>query len=270
MVGIVNWDQLWKTTLKSNHRSQLFDSEFWDNNAADSKDNDFRMTDLTRGQISRLQLDQNSTVLEIGAGTGRLAVPIAKQVKHFTAVEPSINRLNILKENAKKQNITNMSFVDKHWEKVTAGIEVEPHNVVFSSLALFMKDTESALKKIDFLTKKRAYIFLSASKFWDEDMQRIICGKINDLQIADYIFVYNILYDIGIIANVDTWSYTSEQCFSSLDEATAKFMKDYCLPPKKESALKEYLQGAIVSDGKGKYLLKREKKMAMISWAKSE
>ncbi len=270
MTGVIDWDQLWKAKLLSTHKFDLFDKNFWEKSAANLNENASPMANLTPDQLSRLQLLPEYTVLDIGAGTGRLAIPVAKRVKHVTAVEPSVNRLKLLKENVERENVTNITLVNKSWEEIEEGIDALPHDVVFASFSFFMADTEKALKKVDSMTNKRAYIFLSASRWMEDEMQRIIYGNASILQMTDYIFVYNILHDLGICANVEIWNFNFDQSYRDLNEAVTKVMEHYRMPSQKENALREYLQRVLIADDEGKLWLRRKRKAAMIWWTKSE
>ena len=65
-----------------------------------------------------------------GAGTGRLAIPMAGRVKKVTAIEPSKGTLECLKKDVERERVENIVYVNKRWEDVELGIDVEPHDVV--------------------------------------------------------------------------------------------------------------------------------------------
>jgi cyclopropane fatty-acyl-phospholipid synthase-like methyltransferase len=270
MTGLINWDQLWKTMLINTNRTVLFEKDFWENNATNHKEDATQMTELTNGQLSRLQLLPECTVLDIGAGTGRLAIPLAKQVKQVTAVEPSVNRAKLLKENIEKEKLNNITLVNRPWEELSAGIDILPHDIVLASYSFFMANLENALKKMDTLTNKRAYIFLSAIKPNEDEIQKIMCGNISPLQMADYMYVYNSLHDLGIFANVELWNFNSEESYNNMNEAVAKISENHSIQPKTEDSLRAYLQKNLITDNEGKLHLKRKRKSAMIWWDKKD
>lgn len=63
----------------------------------------------TEMEISKIELNPEYTVLDIGAGTGRLAIPIAKTVKMVTAIDPSKGMLSYLRENMEKEGVENIT-----------------------------------------------------------------------------------------------------------------------------------------------------------------
>ena len=79
-------------------------------------------------------LEQDYTVLDIGAGTGRFAVPMAKVAREVTAIEPSSSMSAFLLENAAAEGVSNIRLVEAGWEDV----EVERHDVAFCSHAMYI------------------------------------------------------------------------------------------------------------------------------------
>ena len=71
-------------------------------------------------------LTPEQTVLDVGAGGGRLSVPLAEYCKHATAVEPSEAMREQLMATAKAWNVKNIEVVASRWEEAV----VEPHDLV--------------------------------------------------------------------------------------------------------------------------------------------
>src|SRR5260221_4788597 len=67
-------------------------------------------------KLSR-EITPQTTVLDVGAGTGRFALALAPQAKHVTAVEPNAAMLNYLREDATQQGLTNVSYVQTTWQE---------------------------------------------------------------------------------------------------------------------------------------------------------
>lgn len=225
---------------------------------------------LTQAQINKLPLTQKHTVLEIGAGNGRITIPLAQKVQHVTAVEPSPRMLAFLKSNAERAQVNNITYLNKPWETVTSG-DVSPHDFVIASFSFFMVDLASALLKMHAFANEGVYLFLSASNWMEDEIQKIIYGDNASLSVfADHIYVYNILNEVGITPNVEVWTYTSEQRYTCLDEAASRFIELYSIPATKKDQVKEYLRKLLMSDEEGGLWLKQKKKVAMVWWPKNE
>lgn len=87
----------------------------------------------------------DDTVLDVGAGAGRLAVPLAEQCRHVTAVEPSEAMVERLTEQAQAWGVRNLAVVPERWEDVT----VEAADVVICAHVVYtVIDIERFLEKL--------------------------------------------------------------------------------------------------------------------------
>ncbi|MDR2699937.1 MAG: methyltransferase domain-containing protein [Nitrososphaerota archaeon] len=102
--NVIDWVQLRESIILSSERFELYNPTYWNNEANVINENLIHWNELTEKQTKQLPLSHKITVLDIGAGTGRMTLPIAKQVKHVTALEPSKILLTALRENAKKHH----------------------------------------------------------------------------------------------------------------------------------------------------------------------
>ena len=115
--------------------------------------------------IAALDITPDSRVLDIGAGPGTLALPLAPHVREVTAVEPGAGMVAILNEHAEKEGITNIACVQKLWEDVDIARDLKaPYDVVIASLSLTMYDIREALAKMDAASSGSVHLF------WFADM----------------------------------------------------------------------------------------------------
>ena len=239
---------------------------FWDKKSKQFNESMMQNRERTEKQIAKIGLAPEYTVLDVGAGTGRLAIPIAKQVKSVTAVDPSGGMLACLQENMEGEDVTNIRCINKQWEDIELGGngDIEPHDVVIASHSLSMLDMQDALAKMNAAAKKSVYLFTFAGRWMDGGLCEEICGEKRSSWL-DYIHLCNILHDMEIYADVEIWDSEFEQRYDSLDEAVTKIMEMYDLSSEKDGALREYLSGTLVKDD-GTLCLKRKSKSAMIRW----
>jgi iron complex transport system ATP-binding protein len=59
----------------------------WDKRAKQFNESMMQHRERTEKQIAKIELNSEGTVLDVGAGTGRIAIPIAKHVESVTAIE---------------------------------------------------------------------------------------------------------------------------------------------------------------------------------------
>ena len=97
----------------------------------------------------------DDTLLEVGAGTGRFALPLARQVKHITALDHSPAMLNILHQKATRTGVRNLSLVRAEWEQVC----LEPHEIVLAAWSLYRQvDILAAIRKLVEITRRTLII----------------------------------------------------------------------------------------------------------------
>lgn len=237
--------------------------------ASRENENKELMATLTGQQLSKLKLKPQDTLLEVGSGSGRLTIPLAKTVKRVTVVEPSRNMMLHLQRNAENEGIYNIDYINKRWEDVEVGKDVARHDVVLASFSLLMVDLESALAKMDSAAKRAVYLFLSAECWMPLEIQYLVYGEPLTTNLSDHIIAFNLLNSMGISANVEIINYTLKRCFRTFDEAVNEFSNTYNVPTSKIDALKDHLQTILVKDA-GKLWHIRNRKVAMIWWTKTD
>ena len=278
MAGIINWNELWKA-MRSGHQRRGDRGEDmgsrWDKRAKKFNESVMQYSERTARQIAKLELKPEYTVLDVGAGTGRLTIPIAKQVKSVTAVDPSKGMLACLQENVEKEGITNVTSINKRWEDVEPGVDIESYDVVIACHSLGMFDIQEALAKMDAASKRYVYIINFAGKWMgdgDEELSKAVFGEERrSWHSLDYILFYNILHDMNIYANVNIMATEFEQHYDSLDDAVDRWKEMRDIPEEKEDVLREHLSKILAKDSEtGALSFKRESKSATIWWQKNE
>ena len=274
MEGIINWNELWKLMrLSSPLRKSLDEDAGTRGDKYAKRCNESMMQSQSRERTerekSKMELNPEYAVLDIGSGPGRLAIPIAKRVKTVTAIDPSKDMLAYLKENMKKEGVKNIVCVNKRWEDIELGEDIKPHDVVIASYSLGMFDMQEALAKIDAAAKRCVYLFESAGGWMDEKLWKELYDERHPAWTG-YMYLYNILHDMGVYANVEIGDSEVEQRYSSLDEAVNKWKEMHDIPPEKKRVLREYLSKILVEDeDDGTLCFKRKSKSAMVWWGKN-
>jgi 2-polyprenyl-3-methyl-5-hydroxy-6-metoxy-1,4-benzoquinol methylase len=92
-------------------------------------------------------------VIDVGAGGGRLAVPLARRVREVVAVEPSPAMRAVLAEELVRHGVGNVRVVAATWEDAA----VEPAEVVFAAHVTYgVRPIEPFLRKLDRLATREA------------------------------------------------------------------------------------------------------------------
>ncbi|MFC1978317.1 class I SAM-dependent methyltransferase [Chloroflexota bacterium] len=144
-------------------------------------------------------INSQSTLLDVGAGSGRWTIPAAKIAKSVTAVEPSEAMLSMLRENITTANLNNIRTLQARWEEVIA----EPHDVVVCAHAIYAsQDFAGFVRKMEQYARERCYLELRLLPHNGiiGELSLSINGHRHDSPNA--IMAYNALYSMGIYANV--------------------------------------------------------------------
>ena len=127
------------------------------------------------------------------------------------------------------------------------------------------------MKKIDAAAKRYVYLFANVGGHRDEVLLDVIYDEKQPSQQLDYIYLYNILHDLNIYANVEILDSELELEFDSLDDAMNEWRLVYGIPPERESALRAYAEKTPVKDeNESSHYLRRKQKIAMIWWKKED
>ena len=99
----------------------------WEPFASFFKADPHRTDDVEVNRLAQ-EVTPATTLLDVGAGAGRLALPLALRCKHVTVVEPSPSMGETLRHLAAEAGIENITFVASPWHEA----EVEPADVMLS------------------------------------------------------------------------------------------------------------------------------------------
>ena len=267
----IDWNEMWRRKVESSSWGNRHESwiEFWDSRAEgyDSrvKSNQGKHIEVING----LDVGPEDSVLDVGAGPGTLAIPLARKARLVTAVEPSRGMISCLCRNAKEANLRNIVPIEKLWEDVRPIQDVSEHDVVVASYSLGMKDIRGALEKMDLLARKYVYLFHFAGDasaiyrdLWYEVHHEVYRSG------PDYIYLANVLHQMGIYANVDVNSEEQIQRFASLDEAASHWSENLDAPPRAEKAIRDRLSSMLEKDGDD--LVQREMMRRVKIWWRPE
>ena len=75
---------------------------------------------------------EDTDVLDVGGGAGRLALPLATRARHVTVVDPSEDSVELLKTRMTEAGLTNVTVINEPWEDA----DVPPADMVLCSLVL--------------------------------------------------------------------------------------------------------------------------------------
>jgi len=276
MHRIIDWNELWKALHVSSPERAEKDrnpAAHWDKRAAAYRRVTRDERSATEQELAILGVQPGETVLDMGAGTGRLAVPVARTAAHVTALDPSEGMLAILRERMAAEGLTNYSCLRKRWEDATIGRDVEPHDIVVAAFSLGFYDLAAALEKLDAAARRAVYIFWHAGEWRNPGemaLYRTVFGDeaAGEKGYPDYIFPVNILHDAGIYPNVRIYRAAWDAVYDSVEDAARAWAAMHNPGMEDLTPVREYFTRVLRKDGSGKYIETAVRPTAAVWWEK--
>lgn len=186
-------------------------------------------------------------VLDVGAGTGRFTLALAPQAEHITAIEPNSAMLDFLRRDAKERGLTNISVVQTIWQAAPDDLQAE---IVICSHVLYpIRDIVPFLAKLQKAASQACYIYLRAMPIdaLTAHLWRYFHGEERHLP-PGYIHALDVLYEMGMYANVEIVTLPPSLRYPSLEVAVLELQEQLILPDdeKTHEELRALLKGWLV------------------------
>jgi len=100
-------------------------------------------------------IGRDDDVIDVGAGGGRIAIPLSRRCRALVAVEPSPSMRAVLEQELAKHKVDNVRVVSARWEEAV----VEPATLVFAAHVTYgIQAIEPFLAKLDATARRRAAV----------------------------------------------------------------------------------------------------------------
>ena len=120
----------WRTQVKAHHSQSIaaqidFDPEqdFWQDLAHKFRDDPYRLNDPLLVRLEE-EFTGCDSLLDVGGGAGRLALPLALHREKVTVVDSSESMLNQLKEASVESGINNVEAIQSLWERLSFNVSI--------------------------------------------------------------------------------------------------------------------------------------------------
>ena len=219
-------------------------TDHWTQYARYFKDDPHRTGDEMVDEL-RARIRPGETLIDVGAGGGRLALPLALTCRWVYAVEPSPSMCAVLRETADEHSIENVSVTEAAW----ADASVEPTDVALSSHVVYViQEIEPFVRKMENHARRQVLGVLfqvppqaQMSGLWQqvhgEERLRLPC-------LPEFMPV---LEELGIRAEIKELQARPQSGFESFEEAREMLIRRLYVRPdtaemeRLERALKESL-----------------------------
>lgn len=200
----IDFVQLYKTHKKRAARPKSSPDQW--NQKAQAVEIGQLETPYTRAFIRAIDLTPTDTLLDVGSGSGAIAVLAAAHVNHVYALDFSQGMLDKLMHNAHHYNAHNITTLCKDWDQCWT--DVPQCDIVVASRSTLVDDMAGALRKLESKAKRHIYLTYPAHiKFGTA--QEIDSVQTPELATPSYVYVLTILHQLGRRAQVRFISNTS-------------------------------------------------------------
>jgi SAM-dependent methyltransferase len=181
--------------------------------------------------VNRLlqEIAPHHTLIDVGAGGGRLTFPLALRCRRVIAVEPSPSMRSVLRQQMLEAGISNVSLVALRWEEA----EIDPADFVLCAHVLYtIRDIVPFVRKLEAHARERVLVVL----FQDAPQARIhpLWARIHGERrrpLPSLPEFQAVLRELGIEAQTEALPPQPPRGFDSLEDALRQLSRRLYLKP---------------------------------------
>ena len=218
------------------------------------------------------RLDTCRTALDVGAGCGALAIPLARRLRSVTALEPSPAMVRALRRWAAEAGLGNVVVVEAAW----GDVPVPPHDLVLCAHvgdplradSDFLREAGRAARRLVVLVRDLTSA-RGGDKFFYRELYPALLGRpyASHCEADDLV---GALRSLGVRPTVTEIEYRSDQPFADLDEACEFWMAYLGLSDSRaRDYLTAFLRERLVRRG-DEWVAPFQKRAAVIVWEGGE
>jgi SAM-dependent methyltransferase len=210
-------------------------ADFWDRRAKGfhRSTKDTVIGDPFYARLEQVVTPQTS-VLDIGAGTGRFALALASRASHVTAVEPNTAMLEIMRQEMFERNLSNVTIVPTTWQDAPSDLRSDI--VVCSHVLYPIREVDTFIAKLLSATRRICYIYMRALHFdlVTAPLWQHFHGDHRHLP-PSYIHALDVMFEMGLYANVEIVTMPNTMRYPSLEIAVTEMLEQLILPTDDET-----------------------------------
>jgi SAM-dependent methyltransferase len=270
--------EVWQQRVAAHHaQSQrvrtaqgIADADRWEAVSPLFKANPRRTDDVEVNRLVR-EVTPTTTLLDVGGGAGRFALPLALYCQHVTVVEPSPSMREGLRQLAGEAQIENVSLVAKRWEEA----EVQAADVVLSAHVLYLiGDVRAFVAKLVAHARRKILVLLfmrplSAryAPFW-----RCVHGEERH-QLPGAGELVQVLWEMDIYPDLEMFEPRPPRAFKDWQAALETLRRrTHAIPGTAEDIRLQQAMRELLSERRDGYVVKGAvpDRLALLSWERAQ
>ncbi len=283
MERLTNWYKLWEELSDMQNKAftrqkQSRDEDFWEHKAKNFDkmvDERWSKPDSSRDfLIKKFKNNPGSTLLDIGAGTGKWSIFVSPYAEKVTALEPSAAMQRVFHEKIEKEHITNIDIVTGTWPEH----DIQPHDYILSSHSIYgVGDFKNFVEKMSASATKGCIMILRAplADSVMAEAARHVLGQPYDS--PNFQVAYNLLLGMDIYPDIimekggkwPSWTHDSfEEALKDLKNRLGLINGSIDSPgdsSKHDTFLSDLLEKNLIVE-KGKYIWPAGNRSALVYW----
>lgn len=239
-----DWNAEWARL--SDRREVARDAAFWDRRARHFRGGD-EASPYVAGFIERLRARPGESVLDVGCGSGALALPLARAGHDVVGLDFSAGMLDLLRRQAAEEGLRNVKTVQAAWDDDWRAAGIGLADVVIASRSLDVRDLRAALQKLAAFARRRVCVTLPADGLlYPQLLAHEAVGR-PCLRRGDQATAVNVLRQMGIEPEVGSLEHAGASRYES-PEAALESLRRMIAPAggREELALERYVAGHLV------------------------
>lgn len=202
-------------------------------------------------QMLLARVDDQTEILDVGAGAGRYTRAVAPHVAQVTAVEPDATMSRLLEEGLRDDGLTNVRLIRAGWMDA----EVEPAGIALCAHVLYpIASAVPFLRKLDASALFTCFLALRETTAEPEPLAGLWQHYHHAPRYLQpgFIEAYNLLHEMGIYANVRIVpGVRSMWTFDNIEHAMEAVREHLILPatPEVDAHLQAMLEQHLIPDG---------------------
>ncbi len=240
--------------------------DYWRGRASAFRDDPHRTGDQLLDRLLEF-VGQSDTVIDVGAGGGRLALPLALHCEQVVAVEPSESMISVLQEQAGESSIGNVRVVHSAWEDAY----VDPGNLVICAHVVYtVRDISRFLEKLTSHARSRVAVVVYNAP--PQSQIYPLWKQVHEeerLPLPSFPELLEVLEELGRSPTVDHLEARESQGFESVEQALEQLSGRLYVAPQSPAAdrLQRILPEMLVEDqGRLKVLGSESLHQVVVSW----